>query len=626
MTDKINFDVFKLFKCKSGGDCLKHTSIYMSIILSILFILSIFCYGNQVQAADSIDDRGIKSNVEANKSWMVKFNKELDKDTIGESNFIVKDENGQLVPINIVIGSDNKSVTIFPKSQYSYGKTYSLTVSNIKSSSGKKLQQSVKMQFSTKSSTNENNCKYTVCIDAGHGGDDAGNVSTSGIKEKDIDLSVALKAGKILENNGVKVVYTRNSDTVSWSKDTELKSRFDSANNANANYFVSIHCNTYTENTSAKGIETYYRASDNVSKQLAQAVQSELISQTGSADRGIKEGLSQHKILTGTAANAIMVELGFMSNPNESSILATTDFQDKSANSIANGILKSLSLINTNVNISSISDLSASITQGDSYSLPTNVSASMSDGSKKNIPVTWNSTKIDTSSAGTFTYVGTAVGYDKPVKLILTVAAKPAASDSSTTICLDPGHGMGSDTGATGINSLQEDDVTLAVGLKLGKILEDHGIKVVYTRTEDERSTPMDVTSSLQKRCDISNDANAKYFVCIHCNSFDDDSVNGTETWHNPENEQSVKLAQAIQNSIVQELGTNDRKIKNGYNGTPETGGRSLYVIRNTNAPAVLVELGFLTNPTDAEKLSSDDYRQKFAQAIADGILQCLGK
>lgn len=595
---------------------MKYKKVFMPIIFSFLFILSVFCGVNRVQAADSFDDRGIKVDVDANKSWLVKFNKDLDKSTINESNFIVKDEVGQPVPINITIGSDNKSVTVSPKTPYVYGKTYSLVVNSIKSSSGKKLEQPAKMQFSTKSKSTTENSKYTVCIDAGHGGYDAGNISSSGIKEKNVDLAVALKAGKALENNGIKVVYTRNSDSTSWNKDNDLKSRFDIANNAKADYFISIHCNTYPDNTSAKGIETYYRDSDDVSPKLAQAVQSELVNGTGFTDRGAKAGLPQHQILRGASGNSIMIELGFMSNPSESSVLSTADFQDKSASAIANGVLKSLSLINKNITVSSIADMSVSVTQGDTYNLPINVSASMSNGSTKKVAVIWNNKTVDTASAGTYTYEGTAAGYDKPVKLILTVASKQTTPDTGTTICIDPGHGMGSDTGAAG-NGLQEDDVTLDVGLRVGKILKDHGVNVVYTRTEDERSAPIDLNSSLQKRCDISNNANAKYFVCIHCNSFSEESANGTETLVNQDNPEATKLAQAIQNSIVNEVGTYSRGLKDG---------NWLYVVKHTNASAVLTELGFLTNKSDAEKLSSDSYRQKFAQAIADGILQCLSK
>lgn len=224
------------------------------------------------------------------------------------------------------------------------------------------------------------------------------------------------------------------------------------------------------------------------------------------------------------------------------------------------------------------------------------------------------------SSSEVKEYVNTVKTGISQVVMLGGIAVLPSSyvrqflSEPKYTIVIDPGHGMGDDVGASG-NGLQEDDITLSVGLKTGKILENNGINVVYTRTTDMRSTPMSVEDSLQKRCDISNNANADYFICIHTNSFSSSSAYGTETLYNPGNEKGKQMASYIQNSIVKEVGTYNRGLKDGS---------WLYVVQNTDAPAVLTELGFLTNPTDAAKLASDTYRQKFAQAIADGILQCL--
>ena len=595
---------------------------YIFFLFSFLLVLTFCGKFNFVQAA-AYDDKGIKLDIDTNKSWVIKFNKELDNNTIDDSKFAVTDENGQPVGVSVKLGTDKKSVIVSPKDQYSCGKTYSLFIKDgIKSTNKNSLINPTKMQFTVKSSSaNDFNKAYTVCIDAGHSSIDTGNIGQTGIKEKDVDLAVALKAGKILQDNGVNVVYTRKTDSVSWDKDNDLKSRFDIANNAKSDFFVSIHCNAYPDNSSTNGIETYYSDSDDIGEKLSQAVQGELANNTGRVNRGAKVGLPQHEILRGTVASAILVELGFITNPEESAILGTEDFQNKSASSIANGIIKSLKLVDKskNVTISSISDLSISVLQGATYALPLNVIASMSDGSSKKVNVIWNPKTVDTSSVGTYSYQGTVAGYSNPISLALTVGDKNNTSDNSNVICIDPGHGIGSDTGATGIDGLQEDDVTLAVGLKVGKILQDQGVKVVYTRTEDMRSTPMSVVDSLQKRCDVSNNANAKYFVAIHCNCADAASANGTETWDNDGSGESKKLATNIQNSIVQEVGMYDRGLKDGY-------GRGLYVIKNTNAPAVLIELGFLSNASDAQKLRDDSYQQKYAQAIADGILQSLGK
>ncbi|MFL0195601.1 N-acetylmuramoyl-L-alanine amidase [Clostridium sp. WILCCON 0269] len=599
---------------------MKDTKVYKILLLTFIFIFVALIKINIVYAA-VYDGTIIGKDIEINKSWKIKFNMELDESTVNDSNIVVMDSDGNAVPISLQLEDNGTVVEVTPKAQYTYGKTYNLIVkSGLKSISDKNIYSESKMQFNVKDNPTSN-AKYTVTIDAGHGGDDAGNVSASGLKEKDVDLSVSLKVGKILEQNGVNVVYTRKDDNVSWNSSSDLQSRFNIANNAKSDLFVTIHCNSYTSNSSVNGIETYYAGYSDEAKNVAGKIQNEMVSYTSHVDRGIKAGVLQHEILRGTLAPAVMVELGFMTNSQESTLLGSDDYQDKSASAVANGILESLNSLNENkdLTIGSISDLSDNITVGNEYSLPISVQATMSDGSSRKVGIIWNSSTVDSSKDGTFTYKGTAPGYSKQVTFTLTIAKGTSGTPPSSTapiIVIDPGHGMGSDVGATGIGGLQEDDITLAVGLKTGKILEEHGVNVVYTRTTDMRSTPMSVTESLQKRCDISNNVNAKYFVCIHTNSFDSSSAYGTETLYYTGNEEGKKLASYIQNSIVEEVGTYNRGLKDGS---------WLYIARNTVAPAVLTELGFVTNPDDAAKLSSDEYRQKFAQAIADGILKALG-
>ncbi|MBT2689205.1 N-acetylmuramoyl-L-alanine amidase [Bacillus sp. ISL-47] len=174
-------------------------------------------------------------------------------------------------------------------------------------------------------------------------------------------------------------------------------------------------------------------------------------------------------------------------------------------------------------------------------------------------------------------------------------------------IAIDPGHG-GSDPGAIA-NGIYEKELNLSVGLKVRKILEDKGIQVVMTRTND-------TFVSLQGRIDYAVKAKADSFVSIHGNANTSSSPNGTETYYstaalNTRAENSKKLAGFIQERLHKALGTNDRGIK-------EAG---FHVINKNPLPSVLVELGFLTNAGDAQKLSSDYYRNKAAEAIALGIV-----
>lgn len=185
----------------------------------------------------------------------------------------------------------------------------------------------------------------------------------------------------------------------------------------------------------------------------------------------------------------------------------------------------------------------------------------------------------------------------------------------SIKITLDPGHG-GYDSGAVGPTGVKEKDVTLAVALKVGKILQQNGIDVVYTRTSDSVSWPSNVSQDLQKRCDISDAAGSKYFVSIHANSADATAARGTETYYYDGSSEGRRLAEEIQTQLINTTGFIDRGIKTA----------NFYVLRNTSAPSVLVELGFISNPREEALLAEGEFQGKLAQAIAKGIIQTVSK
>ncbi|NFC47119.1 N-acetylmuramoyl-L-alanine amidase [Clostridium botulinum] len=177
----------------------------------------------------------------------------------------------------------------------------------------------------------------TVIVDAGHGGYDSGAVGPTGIKEKDVTLKVALKLGKILENSGVNVIYTRTSDNVSWpsNESQDLAARVAIANNNNTDLYVSIHANSF--NGSANGTETYYYDGSAKGKETAEKVQKELVNSIGLYDRGVKT--AGYYVLKNTISPSILVELGFIDNRNEEILLNSDWFQQKCAEAIAKGIL-----------------------------------------------------------------------------------------------------------------------------------------------------------------------------------------------------------------------------------------------------------------------------------------------
>jgi len=178
-----------------------------------------------------------------------------------------------------------------------------------------------------------------VCIDPGHGGSQPGAVGPNGTLEKDITLAVSLKLRDILKAQGFEVVMTRETDkdVRTRPQENELQARCNVANNAKGDYFVSIHCNA-AESKTAHGTETWYSDKDNKSKVLAKCIQTELVKQIKRTDRGVKIG--NYYVTNCTKMPAVLVELAFISNPEEEKLLKDSTFQYKCALGIANGILK----------------------------------------------------------------------------------------------------------------------------------------------------------------------------------------------------------------------------------------------------------------------------------------------
>jgi N-acetylmuramoyl-L-alanine amidase len=173
-------------------------------------------------------------------------------------------------------------------------------------------------------------------------------------------------------------------------------------------------------------------------------------------------------------------------------------------------------------------------------------------------------------------------------------------------VAIDPGHG-GQDPGAVGIGGLQEKNVVFPVSLRVAQLLRENGVDVVMTRTDD-------LTLDLQPRVDIANNANATVFLSIHANaiSLDRPDVNGIEVYY--ASDSGRQLATIIHSYTLPTSGFNDRGIKSAR----------FYVIRHTNMPAALIELGFVTGESDAPKLRDPAWQERIAQAITQGILQYL--
>lgn len=173
-----------------------------------------------------------------------------------------------------------------------------------------------------------------LCLDPGHGGYDPGAVGPTGLKEKDVTLTVALKVGAYLAGAGAAVVFTRSSDQAPWPADInkDLAARCEIANRAGADLFVSIHCNSAVS-PNAHGTETYSFRDVGRAADAARMIQTRLVETLGLRDRGTKT--ANYYVLRHTIMPAVLTELAFISNPQEERLLAQPDFRDKAARAIA---------------------------------------------------------------------------------------------------------------------------------------------------------------------------------------------------------------------------------------------------------------------------------------------------
>ncbi len=182
----------------------------------------------------------------------------------------------------------------------------------------------------------------------------------------------------------------------------------------------------------------------------------------------------------------------------------------------------------------------------------------------------------------------------------------PSGNLKGKLLVIDPGHG-GPYGGSVGIANEQQ--VNLAISLKVKTKLENMGARVVMTRTADVPCTYAGYNQDLKCRPALATKLGANAFVSIHANS-GTSSANGTETfWYNA-NRGDKKLASLILDELVKETGLHKRRVDFA----------DFAVIRNSTVPATLVETGFVTNQNDASKLNSPAYQEKFAKAISEGI------
>ena len=175
-------------------------------------------------------------------------------------------------------------------------------------------------------------------------------------------------------------------------------------------------------------------------------------------------------------------------------------------------------------------------------------------------------------------------------------------------IYIDAGHG-GTDCGAVGVNNVHEADINLSVAKYLDVELKRQGIETMMSRTAD-------TTKKLEVRAAEANKWGADIVCSIHCNAFDKESANGTEVLIYKKGGNAEKVALKVLSQLISALKTTNRGVKEN---------NSLYILRKTNAPAILCEIAFITNKNDKAKIDEAHEQKAVAVAICKGICEYLG-
>ena len=201
------------------------------------------------------------------------------------------------------------------------------------------------------------------------------------------------------------------------------------------------------------------------------------------------------------------------------------------------------------------------------------------------------------------------------------VLAPYSEAVSGRKIVIDAGHG-GVDPGAKAPGIALEKDINLDIAMHLKRLFSKAGVYVVMIREADHDLAPDDFQGGLARRkkkdlearVNLANDSGADLFLSIHANSFPGQTWSGAQTFYNAGETESNAWARAVQNELVNQLGPNNRKAKSA----------DFRVLSDTKMPAILVEVGFLSNPREARLLADEEYRRKVAESIYQGTVNYL--
>lgn len=215
--------------------------------------------------------------------------------------------------------------------------------------------------------------------------------------------------------------------------------------------------------------------------------------------------------------------------------------------------------------------------------------------------------------------------YGQEVRDVPELIIQPPAKEDKkqvirSKVVLDAGHG-GYDEGSQSASGSKEKDITLAITLRVGELLKEQNIEVIYTRMSDKVSWPDDNAEDLLKRSEIANASGADYFVSIHTNfsEIQQQKITGSEVWVRHDGAENDRLATAVNRELKKISALPNRGLKDEATSP-------LSLLYYNEMPSILIETGFLSNDKDSAYLTSASGREEVAKAIADGILHVVNE
>ena len=175
-------------------------------------------------------------------------------------------------------------------------------------------------------------------------------------------------------------------------------------------------------------------------------------------------------------------------------------------------------------------------------------------------------------------------------------------------------------SGAESKNGTTEAQINLQIVLKIQQLLEQSGCTVILTRSDENAIYDLDAKTLKQKkisdihnRVKIGNESSADIFVSIHLNKINEQQYDGWQTFFNTNNEQSKVLAEGIQSSLNEAIQKENHRIPMKLN--------TIYIMKHVEIPISIVECGFLSNPQEEQQLQEEEYQNRLAWGIYNGII-----